>query len=79
MTALSARLWMRALSGLALAALAACGQKDVVKEEPTPIPPTALTPAPPQPSTTVPGATPPAEIVEGETGVAGDEQPDDPA
>lgn len=53
-----------AIVAVLASAPAACGEKDVVKEEPTPLPPTAATPVPPQPSTTTVGAPAPA-VVEG--------------
>lgn len=75
MTALRAgrRRWTLAGVGLAALAggLAACGEKDVVKDEPTPVPPTAAAPVQPQPSTTTPGAA--APVVD----ERGDERPDE--
>lgn len=55
------KLWTAAVAA-ALAGVAGCGDKDVLKEEPTPIPATAAAPVAPQPSTTTYGA--PAPVVE---------------
>ena len=71
MTASRSKIWTAAGVAVLAGGLAACGQEDVVKDEPTPIPATATAPVQPQPSTTTPGAAPIAEDP-GETGEGGE-------
>jgi len=73
MTAFRSKWWTAAGAAVLAGGLASCGSEDVVKDEPTPIPPNATAPVQPQPSTTTPGAVPPpAEVPSGEAGESGE-------